>query len=451
MGTISSVVPYLTPPFVSPSTNTSTTSDATTSASNASQISDETVQRVLQNVVPFQGDMSQIIQNRPQVMLPQPIRPHPAQPSQPVGNVTATTGAGQKRNDLNNLIHGIGNIIKVGINKKREKEDRDLMADLAIIQAAASNPNDPHNKALLDSIASDPKKVKRLQKALGYNPLSGEAMPPETQSMMKGVQSIQGQKEQKAQQIQSLIAQKLGDQAAQVQSNPNSGGGQGGAMQNLLSRMPNTPQLNPVVAIQGELIKAGILPKADTSMQAMVSLTKEIMTNDAKYAEIKAKAEASNNRAILSYLASIDKAKNAIELEKMKQAGGKERTEIRAGATTESARIRGKAEVDAANIRAQSVRDRYASTHTAEQTKTLDKAIKNIDADIKNLDVQIATARTAKDSERVKKLTEEQESKKALKDALEQKEVGGQPSPTDLLRGADMPDEDEMDQEDRIF
>lgn len=450
MGALTAIVPYLTPPFESQQGG-STGSEATTSASGALQVSDDMVQRVLQNVVPFQGDMSQIIQNRPQLTLPQPIRPHPAQMTQPVTNVNATTEAGQKRNDLNNLLHGIGNIVKAGVNKKREKDDRDLMADLAIIQGAASNPNDPHNKALLDSIASDPKKVKRLQKALGYNPLSGEAMPPETQSLMKGVQSIQDNKAQKGQQIQQLIASKLGPQAAQMPGGTTPQPQQGGAMQNLLSRMPNTPQLNPVVAIQGELIKAGILPKADTSMQAMVSLTKEIMTNDAKYAEIKSKAEASNNRAILSYLASIDKAKNAIELEKMKQQGGKERTEIRAGATTESARIRAKAEVDAANIRAQSVRDRYASTHTTAETAKLDKAIKNIDADIKNLDVQIAAARTAKDSDRVKKLTEEQESRKALKDALEQREIGSQPSPTDLLRNSDSSNEDEMDQEDRIF
>lgn len=426
-------------------------------------VSDKIVQQVLQSVVPFQGDMSQIIQNRPQVMLPQPIRPHQAQMGEPVGNVQSTTAAGTQRNDLNNLISGVGNIVKAGVNKKREKEDRDLMYDLSIIQAASSNPNDPHNKALLDTIASDPKKVKRLQKALGFNPLSGEEMPPETKALMKGAQTLHQKKQEKAQQIQQAIAQQLGGGAAQMQGGGSQVGQQaqsGGAMSNLMNRMPNTPQMNPIVAIQGELIKAGILPKADTSLKAMTDLTKELMTNQEKFEETKMKVDASNNRTLQQYFKSVQDAKDKIELEKMKlqgakeqeqmkQKGAKERTQIRAGATVGAAKIHADATKYTADKRSQTAVDRYKATHSEVESKKLDKAIKNIDADIKNLDVQIATARTSKDTKKIQQLTEEQEAKKALKTALEQKEIDSSP---EVQGNGGTSNEDEiLDELDRIF
>src|SRR4051794_33310603 len=117
------------------------------------------------------------IQNRPQVILPQPRIPTKLPTdTQPTGQVQATTRAGQRRNDMQSLISSVGNVVKAGINKKNQNTERDVMHDLAIIQAASSNPDDPQNKAILDKMMQDPKVVNRLQKALGYNPLAGE--PP---------------------------------------------------------------------------------------------------------------------------------------------------------------------------------------------------------------------------------------------------------------------------------
>lgn len=411
-------------------------SAATGAQSSSQSLSDQLVMEVLKNSA-TNFDMASAIQNRPQLILPQPLpaRQFPTD-TQPIGNVTATTRSGQKRNDMNNFLTTLGNVVKGGINQKNQQNERDLMADLAIIQAAASNPNDPHNKAILDAMAQDPKKMKRLQKALGYNPLSGETPPPEAKTLQKfGAQQV--------------IKQGIGGQDSQQPQ----GNGQpqaGSAMQNLLSRMPNTPQLNPLVMIQGEMIKAGILPKADTKLTALSDLTKEVMTSETKYAEIKQKAEASNNKILSDYLRSIDAAKQKLELEKLKQTEATKRSNIRAGATIGSAKIRSAAEIEAAKIRASSTRDRYASTHTKEETARLDKAIKNIDSDIKNLDVQIATARTMKDDAKLKSLMEEQETKKALKTALEQTETKDT-SPTGLLLGSGSSDEDQMDEEERIF
>src|SRR5258708_868526 len=106
-------------------------------------------------------------QNRPQVILPQPRVPKQMPTdTPPTGMVNATTRAGQRRNDMQGLISSVGNIVKAGVNKQREKSEQSLMHDLAVIQAAASNPDDPHNKMILDTMMNDPKVVKRLQKAL---------------------------------------------------------------------------------------------------------------------------------------------------------------------------------------------------------------------------------------------------------------------------------------------
>jgi len=127
-----------------------------------------------------------LTQNRPQVILPQSRQQKPLDDkAEPVGNVNATTRDGQKRNDLNQLITTVGNVVKTGVNAKREKDEQGLIHNLAIIQAAASNPDDPHNQQILDTMSKDPKVVKQLQKALGYNPLGGEPPPPEFKTLQK--------------------------------------------------------------------------------------------------------------------------------------------------------------------------------------------------------------------------------------------------------------------------
>lgn len=312
-------------------------SASNTSQSGGSANINEIIQDTLQHGIPGGGDMGGMIQNRPQVMLPQPIRPKQIPMGHPVGNVNATTAGGQKRNDINNLISGVSNIVKGAVNKKREKEDQALMSDLAIIEAASSNPNDPHNKAIIQSIGDDPKRTKRLEKALGYNPLSGEPPPPEAQTLAKYGAQSQQKKQQKTAMLTQMIQQKLGPQAAQQGGGQSQGGApqvpgqqqQGGAMDNLMSRMPNTAQLSPIVQVQAELIKAGILPKADTQLSAVKDLMKEAMTNDAKYAEISARLEASNNASLMRFKAVLDQSRTRYATEVLKQTNENSRAELK--------------------------------------------------------------------------------------------------------------------------
>lgn len=436
---------------------------AATAAQQQAGVSDEMMQRIMQQILAPQEQMGGMIHTGPQVMLPQPIRPRPLPMSGPVGNVQATTRAGQQRNDFNQLISSVGNVVKQGINAKREKEDRDLMVDLSIIQAASSNPTDPHNQQLIQAIAQDPKKVKRLQKALGYNPFSGEAPPPETQALNKFAASSA---QQKARQVQQAVSQQLGPQAAQQ------GGGtpagmpgvpQGSAMGNLMARSPNVAQLTPAVQLQAQLIKAGVLPKSDTSLQSMTTLLKEIMTSDAKYAEVQGKLQQTDMAAAARLAEIRARGKVLMDIQKMRDIAAGQRTERRAQATEHSADVRSAAVVKASKNREAAITRR---TELTKQHKLLSNQAKLVQNDINGLNLQITQATNDHDDVRKNRLIQEQQMKKEQLNLLENlmgsydkegQQIDDQlkQSPTELLnepdanQGGDL--SKEMDQEDRIF
>lgn len=290
-----------TPPFIpqEPVQGQSSTNAIPGAATDASKMAIQIIQQA------SQGPQNPI-QNRPQVILPQPRVPQQMPTnSQPTNQVQATTRAGQRRNDMQSLISSVGNVVKAGVNVKRQKDEQSLMHDLAVIQAAASNPDDPHNKMILDTMMKDPKVVKRLQKALGYNPLSGEEPPPEAKTLQKFGAQLQ-QKQSVAQNNPAL--QGGGPQAQGSPQGQPSQSQPGTAMNNLLSRMPNTQQINPVVAMQAELIKAGIMPKNDLGPKALLDFVQEAMKDDTKREEIKARAEATNNQALMRLYDTLVKA-----------------------------------------------------------------------------------------------------------------------------------------------
>lgn len=348
-----------TPPFVPQDTfgaSQGSTNAIPGAATDASRMAMQIIQQATQ------GAQNPIV-SRPQVILPQPRVPQKLPTdTPPTGMVNATTRAGQRRNDMQSLISSVGNIVRAGINKKNQNVERDVMHDLAIIQAAASNPDDPQNKAILDKMSQDSKVVKRLEKALGHNPLSGEPPPTEAKAMMK-FQASQQPRQQAVQAAQGRSA---------IQNNPAlQGGGQGngssggqptltpipnavpgqntpqpipnaqganvtpqggGAMQNLFSRMPNTQQINPVVAMQAELIKAGILPKNDLSPKVLLDYVQEAMKDDTKREEIKARAEATNNQSLMRLYDTLVRANASIQRGRERDASQERQTHEKAQA-----------------------------------------------------------------------------------------------------------------------
>jgi len=443
----------------SSSSSADSVSNAATAARGNAEVSDRIMQQIMQQI--SGGDMGGMVQNRPSVMLPTPVMPKQIPYGEPQ-QIHATTAGGQKRNDISSLISSVGNIVKAGVNKKREKESRDLEADLALITAASSNPQDPHNRAILDALSQDPKRMKRLEKAIGYNPLSGEPPPPETQTMMKFSKDNQQKQAAKQQQITQAIVHHLGPQAAQqggAAPSPVPGQQPGHAMDALMSRMPNTPQLSPMVQLQAGLIKAGILPSADKSLTALTGLFEDIMTNDARYAEIQGKLQV-QDKVLAATLAEVrERGRYLLEQEKMKQEGAGSRTDVRAKATVQSAKIRAEAQKESSRIRQENVSKRADVT---KQHKLLIEEVKQLDQDIKNNDVQIAATT---DKARKQQLIQEQQMKKELKNAKEQlmdvyDKQGAQldtvikQSPTSQLDSGTSNEDDlskEMDDEDKIF
>ena len=395
------------------------------------------IQVIQQSTAQRSGD----VVSRPQVIMPQPRIPQqmPMSEGTPAGNVNATTRGGQRRNDFNNLMQSVGNIVKTGINKKRQENERDIMHDLAVIQSAASNPDDPHNKAILDKMAQDPKVVKRLQKSLGYNPLSGEAPTEEQQALIKfGAQS----QAKNAQQVMRTGEQTQGGNQLQPTGAPTGGG----AMQNLLSRMPNTNQINPVVAMQAELIKAGILPKNDMTPKALLSFVQEAMKDSTKREDIKARAEATNNRTLMNLYQSLTKADAYL-----KRGGAHDASQEKIAKGHDDAR-RYAADKSAESAKYRSDRSGSGRDQTFNNLKIAANAY---DQDIKNLDVQIAAAKNKGDDKAYAALKRQQDQKKALKSSIEQAmrdRLGmDKPSGVDELEQSDDPTEKDMDSGDFVF
>lgn len=309
-----------TPPFIPQESSQSSTNAIPGAATDASRMAIQIIQQA------SQGPQNPIM-NRPQVILPQPRVPQQIPMGQPTNQVQATTRAGQRRNDMQSLISSVGNVVKAGVNKKRQKDEQSLMHNLAVIQAASSNPDDPHNKLILDQMMNDPKVVKQLQKALGYNPLSGEEAPPEAKTLQKFGAQLQ-QKQAVTQNNPALQGGGGGSPQQGGQPSPQSGG----AMQNLMSRMPNTQQINPVVAMQAELIKAGILPKNDMTPKALLDFVQEAMKDDTKREEIKAKAEATNNQSLMRLYDTLVKADAMMKRGKERDASQERQTHEKAQA-----------------------------------------------------------------------------------------------------------------------
>jgi|SRR5882757_1705030 len=378
------------------------------------------------------------ITNRPQVILPQPRVPKQIPMGQSTGNVQATTQSGQRRNDMNSLISSVGNIVKTGINKKREKDEQGLMHDLAIIQAASSNPEDPHNKLILDQMMNDPKVVKRLQKALGYNPLAGEEPSPEAKTLMK----FGAQVKQK---------QAIQTQGSQPQSNGQQPQGgtpqQGGAMQNLMSRMPNTQQINPTVAMQAELIKAGILPKNDLGPKALMDYVQEVMKDDTKREELKARAQATNNQTLMKLYETTIRAQ--AYLDRGREA---DKSKEKVAAThLEGTKY-------AADARERAAAERTDKKYGKDTFKNLKIAAEMYDKDLTNLREQLNTALKqsgGKENDQTKALHEQITSKESLKRSVEEitnKELS-MPTPSGVseLEQSETPPTEDMNFGDMVF
>lgn len=217
-----------------------------------------------------------------------------------------STVSGRKRADRQALISNTVNLVKAASNFQQDKKDRALSMDIQTLMEASQGRNeamqilqDPNstpqqkqeaqnalkiNTSKINSITSDNKKVKLLQKAFNVDLFGGGKNEKENKVFMNAMKEF-NEKQQK------------GDTSA---LNP--------IAQRLMGSQPVRQQLNPEAQAQAQAIKAGLLPKAGEVLKANVEMYKtfqgaktaeERNTALLQAADIRAKAESEHAGAIV--------------------------------------------------------------------------------------------------------------------------------------------------------
>lgn len=232
-------------------------------------------------------------------MGPEPLRPPTPLPQfqapkmefGKAGNEFQTVG-GRKRADKEALFHGVASLIKSGADYVQARKNRALESDITRMisaqqglheaQAALEqNPNDPKakeavatNTAIINDITSDPKKSKMLQKAFNIDIFGGGKNKNENAALASAMTKWrQDQSKQGAQPSLNPIAQKM--QQSQ----------------------PVRAEVDPQMAMQAQMIKMGLLPKAGEILTANTAATKMIMEAKTAEARIEGQQQAAKTLA----------------------------------------------------------------------------------------------------------------------------------------------------------
>lgn len=227
----------------------------------------------------------------PIVQPPPAVRFQPPQLQRPQAGNEFQTVSGNKRATKQAALSGIASFIKAGSDYVTAKKTRTLQMNIERLMEAQQglqeskaaleqNPNDPkakqaveHNTAIVNDITKDPKINKQLQKAFNIDLFGNGKNKQENQALIEAWKNYDKK-------------QQAGDKTA---LNPNA--------ERLMQGQPMRQQLDPQTAMQAQLIKMGINPKADTVLRANTDLTKAIIS--AKTAEERTAAieAAAKNRA----------------------------------------------------------------------------------------------------------------------------------------------------------
>jgi hypothetical protein len=199
--------------------------------------------------------------------------PQPAHAGEiPLNMRSNRTASGSKTNSMLTAVQGVSQIIRAVKQKKEEKDGRLLQFDMERLMGAKNalatlDPKDPNNaeaiktnNQIIDDITSDPKKAKRIEKALDIHLLDPSKNSKESQATIKAAQSTQ----QKGQQQQ-------GGQGSQQQANPHRE-----AILRAL-QMPQTQGMNPNLTALMALAKTGLIvtPKQLSDQQNKIDVAKE--------------------------------------------------------------------------------------------------------------------------------------------------------------------------------
>lgn len=294
--------------------------------------------------------------------LPSPVAQGPFQ----------TTGE-RKRADAGAVIQNLSGLVQKGAEFMHEKKVREAsslyervltsMQGLQEGQAANNQEMIKRNQDILNDIFSDPKKIKMLQKGFDVKLLGDDKgkAKPEYQGLQKAMADFK------------------------------KGGGQGlnPIAQKFQSQMPMTMGMNPALAAQAQLVKAGLLPKAGEQLQAQTEILKAVQTSIDKGFDRQSKEAIADKLATVKDMASL------------RQYYG---TMARVMGQQNAAQVLSESRVKAASIHAHAITD-SAQWHAAGQilsrvagSKAADSRVKQLGTEAKTLMDRIKNNQTAIDN-----------------------------------------------------
>lgn len=272
----------------------------------------------------------------PMQPLPQKIRPDLTQGN---GQVEFGTKGGRNRAALQNIFGNATKMVVAAEQNKEQKETRALALDLERIMIASQNPDDPHNKQVIDDILSDSKRRKKISEALNiqFGPVEDKRDPQVKAALSQAMQKVQAA-QQAQPQMQGGTPSPQGGQpdimgtpqvgGAQAQGLPPAGSvmqqpQQNGYAQQLARQMPQVPGANPQLQIMQQLMKimspmmvAGVNAQsrenaANTMAVARVEAQK--VMSEARSKDVTAQNEAKLKAANIMVKGRLDDTKKRIE------------------------------------------------------------------------------------------------------------------------------------------
>ena len=206
------------------------------------------------------------------LVMPPPQPQMQSAPSEKQPTSFPSTGA-RKRSDQQTMFSSLAGVVKAGGDYVQAKKNRTLQMSIERLMSAQqgleeakSNPDDPkskeaiaHNTAIINDITADPKINKQLQKAFNIDLFGGGKNKNENKAL---IEAWKGFNEK----------QKAGDKSA---LNP--------VAQRFMQQQPQRQQMNPQVAMQAQMIAAGLAPKAGEILRANMEQIK--LLTEAKTAE----------------------------------------------------------------------------------------------------------------------------------------------------------------------
>lgn len=298
---------------------------------------------------------------RPIVAPPPPIRFQPPQIQHAQAGNEFSTVSGNKRATKQALFHGVASFIKAGGDYIQQKKQRALSMDIGQLMDASqgiqeaqaalqANPNDAQarealqrNQSIINTITSDPKKVKQLQKAFNIDLFGNGKNKQENAALVDAWKNYSNKKSQGQDAGLNPIAQRL------------------------MQQQPMRLQMSPQMQQQAAMIQAGLTPKAAEVLKANVEVFKSYQT-----AQSAADRDAAIDKAAQIRANAQDRATQAAI----------DNTNVRVGGQKYAADIKYKADKLRANtalketqMRVDVIRDVAAGKNEAynERTKSLEK------------------------------------------------------------------------------